>query len=137
MGAWGAGSFQNDTALDWYEDFRSGGAAAIAEAFLATETADYIESDDGTTALAAAEIVAAAFGKPTSDNPIDLNDLLSRYQDFITDLPESRARAISAARKVLAPSSELNELWQDAGDDAIEEWTGLVNDLISRLETAD
>ena len=137
MGAWGAGSFQNDTALDWYEDFRSGGAATIVDAFLSTETADDLDSDDGTMALAAAEIVAAALGRPPPDKPADLDELLSRYQDFITDLPDIKARAISAARKVLAPSSELNELWQEAGGEAAEEWTGLVNDLISRLETAD
>ena len=136
MGAWGAGSFQNDTALDWYEEFRSAGAAAIEEAFLTAETADYVDADEGTTALAAAEIVAAAFGKPPADGPADFNDLLARYQDFITELPDIRTRAISVARKILAPSSELNELWQEAGD-AAGEWTGLVNDLISRLETAD
>ncbi len=136
MGAWGAGSFQNDTALDWYEEFRSAGAAALEKAFLAAETADYVDADEGATALAAAEIVAAAFGKPLPDGPADFNGLLARYQDFITDLPDIRARAISVARKILAPSSELNELWQEAGD-AAGEWTGAVNDLISRLETAD
>ena len=136
MGAWGAGNFQNDTALDWYEEFRSTGAAAIEDAFLTAETADDLDADEGTIVLAAAEIVAAAFGKPMPDGPADLNDLLSRYQDFITLLPDIRARAIAAVRKVLAPSSELNELWQDAGDIA-EEWTGLVNDLVSRLENAD
>ena len=43
MGAWGTGSFQNDTALDWYEEFRTTGAAAIEEAFLAAETADDLD----------------------------------------------------------------------------------------------
>ena len=137
MGAWGAGNFQNDDALDWYEDFRSKGAGAIADAFSAVEIAEYVDAGEGTTALAAAEVVAAAFGGPMSEAPADLNDLLSRYQDLIKDLPDIRARAISAVQRVLAESSELRELWDESGDEVAKEWAGLAGDLLTRLKTAE
>lgn len=137
MGAWGAGSFQNDAALDWYEEFRSAGTAAVDDAFSAAEIADYVDVDEGCAALAAAEIVAAAFGKPLSEQPADFSDLLARYQDFVKELPDVRARAISAVKRAVAESSELSELWSEGGDGAAKEWMDLVNDLLSRLETAD
>lgn len=137
MGAWGAGSFDNDTALDWYAEFRSAGSAHVAETLSAVETADYVDADEGSAALAAAEIVAATFGRPMAEAPSDLDDLLSRYRDFIKDLPDVRSRAVTAAKRVLADSSELRELWEESGDESAREWTTLVDDLITRLKAAE
>ena len=84
MGAWGTGSFQNDSALDWYEDFRASGAIAVDAALSATVTEDYIEVDEGSAAIAAAEIVAACFGNAPSDVPSEFDELVREYgeEDF-------------------------------------------------------
>ena len=133
MGAWGAGSFQNDSALDWYEDFRAAGAVAISSAFDATRTDDYLEVDEGSAAIAAAEVVAAAFGKPTSEPPVDFDSLISLYSASIRKLPDVKANALVAINRVLSEPSELLGLWHE-GNDNPQEWLDLINELISRLE---
>ena len=63
MGAWGDGIFENDDAMDFIGDLAEAPANApseLSERFEAVEGEEYVESPDGTEALAAAAIVSAA-----------------------------------------------------------------------------
>jgi hypothetical protein len=132
MGAWGTGAFENDTASDWVWELEDGGIDAIESAL-----DDAIHSSDlyGPTdveAIAAAEIVAAAIGRPLAGLREDIATLVMGVAPSVT--PEHAARARTAVERVLN-ASELAELWAETDDDA--DWRGLVEDLIRRLTAPD
>ena len=67
MGAWGLGSFENDGACDFLADAtESGDLTLLREALdnVLTST-EYVEAPDACNAIVAAEIIAAALGRPT------------------------------------------------------------------------
>ncbi|MCX5341765.1 DUF4259 domain-containing protein [Streptomyces sp. R-74717] len=109
MGTWDTGHFDNDTAADFSGDLDS---APEAERVAVIRNA--LDSDEGAVAVAAAalvgsqcpggEAVTTAYGpdKPLPALPVDLRPL-----------------AVKALDQVLGESSELRELWDEAGD---EEW---------------
>ena len=132
MGSWGAGAFENDSALDWLAELESQGVSALRSILLVvaeTDEADYVDVDDGAGAIAAAEVVAAALGRgrervtPQVLAWLDVNAGAIRPDDM--DL------ARRAVVRVMAPSSELNELQKD-GEDA--RWEAEVRVLFARLD---
>lgn len=128
MGAWGERPFQNDSALDWLgeldevEDLRAT-LASVAEAD------DYVEVDDGSAAIAAAEIVAAARDGKLDRLTGDARAWLSRHAKQFAD--SDRALAVRAVERVLGPDSELADLWDEGGTD--NEWRRDVAGLVARL----
>lgn len=129
MGAWAEGSFGNDDALDWVEEFSAAGVPAITDAF-DTAPAPVLEAPDGSRIIAAAEVVAAAHGSPSPDLPEDARERVMAMRTEITKVPGLRQRAIQAVDRVVADSSELRQLWEE-GD--AEPWLVLVRDLRARL----
>jgi len=121
MGAWGEGPFENDTAADWVFEFEQAdlesglthvqvaldGAAGVG-------SADYLDSDAGAEALAAAELVAAMRGaaiekSPYNEAAIDWVARTSPVADqALVDL------AVHALDRVVADNSELAQLWDEA-----------------------
>ncbi|MNY62928.1 hypothetical protein D3C86_1998200 [compost metagenome] len=77
-----------------------------------TKQAGYLEAPEGAIAVAAAAIVAACVGDVTilPDNHRELKAALGAPPEGVTTL------ARSALARVVAPASELDELWQE-GDD--------------------
>lgn len=71
MGAWGFQAFENDDALDWLEELEAGGVEAVRHGLNAVVDG-YIDAPDGSVAVAAAEITAAAQGNPHGDLPEDV-----------------------------------------------------------------
>jgi hypothetical protein len=129
MGAWGTGAFDNDDASDWVYTLETDGIDAVDSAL-----ADALESDDlpqplDTNAVAAAEVVAAALGRPAADLPETVATLAAGLATRVRD--EHLEQARTAAQKVLA-SSEIGELWAESDDDAV--WRAAMGDLITRLE---
>jgi hypothetical protein len=131
VGAWGAGPFSNDDALDWIADFEESGVPAIVQAFDPTE-AQYLEAPEGSRIIAAAEVVAAAFGHPSSEFPETLRAPVMSTRDAIVRLGEIRENALRAVDRVLGDASELKELWQDT-DESYDAWLQSVRDLRGRL----
>ena len=131
MGAWGIGHFENDDAGDWVwelEDARS--LEPVVAAIAAVEAAtDYLEAPDATIALAAAETIAAALGKPAPDLP----DSVAAVVSVLPHAPDSKlvSRARAAVERI-ATESELRELWEETEDFAA--WQAKVSDLIQRLQ---
>jgi hypothetical protein len=148
MGAWGSGSFENDAAYDWAGALsRKKGAAGpkyirnslsgIADA----DEGEYIDSDDACEAVAAAEVVAAAAGRPSTakvqefvgTDPVE--GLPGKVRAWLEANPftpdegllELARRAVKRAR---SEDSELKELWDDAGD---KKWPRAMDDLERRL----
>lgn len=146
MGAWGVKNFENDTALDWVQDFTEGNDPDMIRETLEMvlgegeesegsngDEEEYLDEDICSSALAAAEIVAALRGRPASDLPDDARAWVQKHgkrvkvdQDLIDTTHDVIAR--------IAADSELRDLWMDS-DDA-EAWEGVLTDLQSRIGTS-
>ena len=133
MGAWGADTFDNDTAGDW-----AYGLEAVDDLSLVRETFDhvlavgddYLDADEASEALAACEVIARlkgnfgvrnAYTEPV-DNWVENHNSLS--------IAELINPALAVINRVLTAPSELLELWED--EDATE-WRNAVEDLRKRV----
>ena len=134
MGAWGAGSFENDDALDWLGELSPGDGwdpvRAALESIDAGEPGEPPASSC-TRALAAAELVAAARGHPTKDVPASAARWLAAAgAPPPTDLVAQASAAVAAIRR----ASELRELFREAGD--LRAWSAEMRRLDGRLKKA-
>jgi hypothetical protein len=128
VGAWGAGNFENDDALDWLAVLQAEGLPAAGAAIqdVLTLADDYLEAPTCCAALAAAEVIAALRGRPASRLPDELVEWLGRVSgDPGEQLATNARNAVDAIRR----SSELRELWEDD-----EEWKQEVDGLYARLQ---
>jgi hypothetical protein len=127
------GSFDNDDAADFLIDITdSGDLSLIREAIdnVLTST-EYVEAPDACQALVAVEVVAASLGRPT-DAALQEEDLMAwvvRIKPGIE--PALAQRAHAALARILAPNSELLELWEEA--DQLAEWKASVKELMEQL----
>ncbi len=132
MGAWGLGPFENDGALDWLVQLRSGGIDAVGSAFadMAAEPG-YLELYEGQNALAAAEILAAAHGRPAEGLPREVARIVADRGERLAAESELVGLAREALARILAENSEIAELWDDtpSGPD----WRRRVSELDQRL----
>jgi hypothetical protein len=134
MGAWDIGIFDNDTAADWAVNLsHSTGLSLIEETIDAALAAgdEYLDADLACEVLAAADVVARLRGcwgaRTIYSEPAD------RWVDSVTlEVPESLIeRALSAVDRVLAPNSELDELFAESEE--YEGWRAVVADLQQRI----
>lgn len=137
MGAWGTNSFDNDTANDWAygledADDLSPVHKAIA-AVLKTGPA-YLDSDEACEAIAACEVIARLKGHwGKRDAYTDKVD--NWVQAHSIEPPDALVRqALQAVDRILAPRSELLELWDENGVN--EEWHAAMADLRNRIAGA-
>lgn len=66
-GAWGVGSFENDDAADWSSACsQSLGIGPVVRALNDVFSPGYLEAPQAAEAIAAAEVVAAALGRPVT-----------------------------------------------------------------------
>jgi hypothetical protein len=131
MGAWGHESFANDAALDWLGDLTDSGPELISETLDRVANAPddaYLEVDDCSSALAAAELVAAARGKGLDRLTDNGREWLEANQSAAQLVDPTVARR--AVTRVLE-GSELRELW-DEGEQS-SEWQADVKELLRRL----
>jgi hypothetical protein len=131
MGAWGSGNFENDAARDWLGDLGELNNPAMVRKTLeaivrATEKA-YLKNNKCCAALAAAEVVATAAGRPGEYTPEKATAWARANAANLVDLV-SIARA---AVERIESGSELQELFDEGGRD--EEWHAVVQRLIARL----
>jgi Domain of unknown function (DUF4259) len=131
MGAWGAGSFENDDAMDWAYDFcEAPGRERIVGALTAVfrETEGYVEAPESSNAIAAAEIVAALKMVPGSTLPEDVRRCVDNSDIVVDpDLVDLALEAVSRVRE----DSELKELWDES--EYADEWYAVVEDIEARL----
>lgn len=79
-------------------------------------------------ALAAAEVVAAANGKPSEGLEADFVKKTERFDE--DDVEELRSKASSAIDMIMV-DSDLRERWANRPD--VEEWVAALRDLKTRL----
>jgi hypothetical protein len=136
MGAWGAGTLENDTAMDFLGGLALDGGAAEDEARVrAAITAvvggdGYLDQDEANEALAAAEVIAAAAGRPLAGEDPSASEYLETVAGRSPGLAQLAGTALPALDRVTADESELRELWEE-GDAA--HWLAAVDDLRDRL----
>lgn len=130
MGAWGAGSFANDDAMDWIAELEREGLPAAGGALQAVIelASEYLESPVCAQGLAAAEVVAALHGKPAKDLPEEIVAWVNRYPGAPGNELTAIARQAVAA---IGERSELRDLWDESSDAQI--WRDSIADLQNRL----
>lgn len=136
MGAWGAGVFENDSALDWLMELEGERTLRPLERSVGWAfgpAGRYVDVDAGCVCLAACEILANLAGQ---SGPTALPDPALSYCARVKTAPSKDLlqRALSAV-EVMAygENSELALLWTDAGDEAFEQ---AVEELRARLMAA-
>ncbi len=130
MGAFGAGVFDNDDALDWLEALlESDGVGLIMGALDDALAADYLEIPEASAALVAAEVLAARNLRASAALPEDLRGWTERADLVLTE--QMLARAQTAVARV-ATDSELAEVWGESG--AADQWQASLVDLRERLD---
>ena len=136
MGAWGPGSFENDTAMDWaagvqsvddvrkpFEKLKRDTDAHKAEGDLV------LDADFACELLAAAEAVAMMLGQRSRDFPEELAQRLADAGEPDNLLFHQARNAVLHVMR----NSELAQLWQEAALDNLNEWLGEMTGLIDRL----
>ncbi|MDH3791850.1 MAG: DUF4259 domain-containing protein, partial [Rhodospirillales bacterium] len=126
MGAWGHGNFDNDDALDWIYELQEAldtSAVVAALARVIDESADYLEAPECSSALAAAEVVAALNGKPASSLPEEVTTWIKGKAKPDSALLAKARRAVDT----VLDDSELKDLWKV--DEDLGAWGQTVEDL--------
>jgi Domain of unknown function (DUF4259) len=130
MGAWGSGSFENDTALDWAASVES--VADVRRPFerLKALGAAYVDADLASEIVAAAETVAMMMGRRSRDVPDELAQRLADAGEPDADLYHQARGAVLQVMR----DSELAELWQEGVEEGgANEWLAEMTRLIERL----
>jgi phage shock protein A len=130
MGASGFQAFENDDALDWLEELEAGGAVVVRQG-LAAVADGYVDAPEGSVAVAAAEITAAAQGNPHGDLPEEVATWVTAHGSALT--AEDAQLALEAVERVAREESELAELWDEADE---PEWKESLDNLSERLWAA-
>jgi uncharacterized protein DUF4259 len=103
-------------------------AAAPALADVLALKGEYLEAPLASRAVAAAEVVAAASGRPGANLPDDLTEWPASHQ--VPQCAELLRNASAALTRVMA-ESELRDLWADSEE--FKAWKATLQDVLSRL----
>lgn len=136
LGSWDVSSFGNDGARDWLEELlQAKGADRVFRALMGAGKLgpnDYLQTTESECAVAAAEIVAAGAGSPSSQLP-------PKASQWVQDRNfTAGAEIVDLALRVVervAKNSELKEVWDDT--DSAEDWYALITDLETRLRESE
>ena len=133
MGAWGIGTFENDTACDFAAEVAEESGLVVLEQALdrVLASTNYLEARDAEEGLAAADIVARLNGSPGDRDAYTatIDTWVERSKTTPSEALIEKARR-SVTRILTAPSALL-ELWQDSGD--FGAWKGSVEEVSRRL----
>ncbi|MCB9664369.1 MAG: DUF4259 domain-containing protein [Alphaproteobacteria bacterium] len=134
MGAWDVGPFDNDAALDWVGDLDDAeGWEPVAAVLRFAEVEGFVDAEDASEGLAAAEVVAAGLGRAREEVPEEVTWFLGRVGHRPS--PELVALAGTAVQRILGDDSELRGLWEDTDD--LDAWLADTEGLVRRLGVAE
>jgi hypothetical protein len=130
---WGAGSFENDVAGEWFllvEEAVDPGAVIASALDQAVGEADFLDLEASCEAVAAAELSASCAGHP----PERLPDRVRGFVEANAHEPHGAEieQAVEAVTRVRT-ESELREIWDAAAENRENEWLHAIDDLIARL----
>jgi len=132
MGAWGTGIFEDDSALDRFEELiGSDSIDFFKEAIDIGLSSEYLDYDDCFFIIIAGAAIDGIING-TNHNPED-----DEFKNWVSDNKKLKLNdliddIVSGLRKVLSDNSELNELRAESDED-YHEWKGNINDIIIRL----
>ncbi|WP_010586847.1 DUF4259 domain-containing protein [Schlesneria paludicola] len=133
MGTWSVDSFGNDVACDWAYSLEDVDDLSLIRQTLETVlngSDDYLDADVACEGLAACEVIARLKGNWGVRDPYTetIDNWVASHK---VKPPENLIQiALTVIERVLAPQSELLELWEE-GD--ASEWHVAVNDLRERV----
>jgi hypothetical protein len=132
MSAWGTGTFDNDDAADWLDEFTAADDETLLQAALEAPEIEegYLEAPEAARILCACEIIAAIRGKPASELPEEALTWVKQHAWL--DVSALVPAAISRIDRILAENSELDQLWRE-NQDEYPTWRGSVLALKARL----
>jgi Domain of unknown function (DUF4259) len=132
VGVWGAASFENDPASDWFllvEEAVDPGAVIASALDSAVGESEYLGLDQSCEAIAAAELSASC----AAHAPARLPDHVRHWVDTHPHQPHDSEidQALQAVQRVRT-ESELRDYWD--GNVEADRWRRELDDLITRLE---
>jgi uncharacterized protein YggL (DUF469 family) len=136
MGTWAVDAFGNDYAQDWAEDLHETSNLDAVEDTLNTvlDSGAELEAPFAAEALAAIEVLARLQGKggARSEDSAAVDEWVeARKAKTVKPRADLAAKAAQAIERILAPDSELRQLWEDSEHYA--DWRASVEDLRARL----
>ncbi len=148
MGTWGVKAFEDDTAMEFYDEFcNSEQSLKELEKGLDTVLSQKYNMDDllmegfeePTKALVYAEIIAALNGKPSDKFPDeeyheDMELPMINFENLKSDFKEElKIKAIKAIDKIQDDDQmHLTVLWIES--ESLDEWKNNLGDLKERLK---
>ena len=134
MGTWALHSFANDDASDLIGDLVDGtGLSPVQEAIERVQSTDgYLEAPEAQQGIAACEVVALVLGHASTASQAEeeLTAWVARVKPSVDAVIVSRA--VQVVDRVLAPDSELRELWEES--DEFNAWQADIRALRARLQ---
>lgn len=114
MGTWHVGPFDNDVAMDFFDEIEETPdeqvLAKLSKVLTAVaERPGRLELDEGHLAVAAAGLVAAGCSRGASTGNASVDEWLSRHRPAVD--PASARIALAALDRVSGPDSEWMDLW--------------------------
>jgi hypothetical protein len=131
MGSWGLGTFDDDIACDWLEDLHDSDPIAFFTQCLDLTGHDDLEYLACVGVVCTAEILHAVLAEPREGLPAVARQWIGAHRQ-LEALPLAAA-AISGLRRVICPSSEMHQLWED-NEKMHDAWMRQIKDLLTRLE---
>jgi hypothetical protein len=137
VGAWGPGSFQNDTALDFLENVLRGGSIRLVVDTLAAAgnmpSNQELDIQVAEKVLAASELIAVGYGRDPRELP---ENAQAWVRDHHGQLSASMlALASRAVKRVVHELPSYRDLWFDP--EKAEAWSSNVQSLAEWLAGAD
>lgn len=136
MGAWGTGAFDNDTAMDLLGEYEQAGVKALHQWMSEWNAVEaFVDADIAAVTIAIGEIVAACRGVPAAGLTDEvLASAMTHHEAVASDGPLLTEVKERVTGDLLDPeSSELAELWGEAGGEVDAAFVASVRGLENRL----
>ncbi|WP_373987358.1 DUF4259 domain-containing protein [Duganella sp. BuS-21] len=135
MGTWSVDAFGNDYAQDWAEDLHeTSNLDAVADTLnTVLDSGAELEAPFAAEALAAIEVLARLQGKggPKTEDSAAIDEWVEARKAKAKPRADLAEKALRAIERILAPDSELRQLWEESEHYA--DWRASVEDLRTRL----
>ncbi|MCU6708911.1 DUF4259 domain-containing protein [Paenibacillus sp. J5C_2022] len=130
MGAWGYGSLENDTVLDWVEELlETEDLSLISESIEMALDDRYLDADTASIAIGSVEILAALQNKLGNEKYDDeLEEWINRHKGQGKELLLKAQKALERIQL----ESELKELWEESEN--FENWIEAMKELECRIK---
>lgn len=130
-GAWGYGSFENDSANDWvFEIEQTQNTDALLQSLINVFTDQYIEVDACSHAIAASEVIASFKAGDFKRLPASLSSWAKKHKSkYEPEMSKLALKALEQCKNI--ERSELAQLWKEGGS---KEWLLSIKEIEAVLK---